>query len=130
MRHPLHPMFVHFPIGLWTTSLAWDALSWWSLSFWCLAAGLVMALPAIGTGFYEFVRIEQGHPATNIALWHMGAMSGATALFLGSLLLRRPAAAPDSAPAVIALSLAGLACLIAGGLLASRLVYGHGIGMK
>jgi uncharacterized membrane protein len=123
-------MFVHFPIGLWTTSLAWDALSWWSLSYWCLAAGLVMALPAIGTGVYEFVRIEQGHPATRIALWHMSAMSSAAVLFLGSLLLRKPAAAPDSVAAVIALSLAGLACLIAGGLLASRLVYGHGVGMK
>jgi uncharacterized membrane protein len=130
VRHPLHPMFVHFPIGLWTTSLAWDALSWWSLSYWCLAAGLVMALPAIGTGLYEFMRIEQGHPAARIALWHMSAMSGAAVLFLASLLLRKPAAAPDSVAAVIALSLAGLACLVAGGFLASRLVYGHGVGMK
>jgi uncharacterized membrane protein len=123
-------MFVHFPIGLWTTSLAWDALQWWSLSYWCLAAGLAMALPAIGTGIYEFARIEQSHPAAGIALWHMGAMSGAAVLFLGGLLLRKPAAAPDSVTVVIALSLAGLACLIAGGFLASRLVYGHGVGMK
>lgn len=130
MRHPWHPVFVHFPIGLWTTSLAWDALAWWSLSYWCLAAGLVMALPAIGTGLYEFMRIERGDPAERVILWHMGAMSGASVLFLASLLLRSPAGAPGSVFAVIILSIAGLACLVAGGVLASRLVYGHGVGMK
>lgn len=128
MRHPLHPMFVHFPVGLWATSVAWDALGWWSLSYGCLAAGLVMAVPAIGTGFYEFVRLERGHSAERIVLWHMGAMSGATVLFLGSLLLRAPQEAPRIV--AVALSLAGLACLAAGGVLASRLVYGHGVGMK
>ncbi len=131
-------MFVHFPIGLWTTSVAWDALalglgsaSWWPLSYWCLAAGVLMALPAIGTGFVEFVRIERDHPAAKLAVWHASAMSGAAVLFLGSLLLRRPASAPESVPGALALSLAGLACLAAGGVLASRLVHGHGrVGMK
>lgn len=121
-------MFVHFPVGLWTTSIAWDALGWAPLAYWCIAAGLVMAVPAIGTGFYEFLRLERGHPAERTALWHMGAMSGATVLFLGSLLLRAPEAAPRVA--AVALSLGGLACLAAGGVLASRLVYGHGVGMK
>jgi len=130
-------MFVHFPIGLWTTSLAWDAValglrsaSWWTLSYWCLAAGLAMVLPAIVTGVTEFTRIEQDHPAAKIAVWHMTAMSTAALLFLGSLLLRKPAAPPEAIPAALGLSLAGLACLTAGGVLASKLVYGHGIGMK
>ena len=130
-------MFVHFPVALWTTSLAWDALalgsgsaSWWPLGYWCLAAGLAMALPAVATGLYEFVRIEWGHPAEQIALWHMGAMSAAAAFFLGSLLLRQPAAAPDPLLAAPAPSLAGLACLAGGGVLASRLVYGYGIGSR
>ncbi len=130
-------MFVHFPIALWTTSLGWDALalgcgtaSWWSLSYWCLAAGLLMALPAIGTGFVEFARIEPGHSGAKTAVWHLSAMSAAAIFFLGSLLLRKPAASPESVLAALALSLAGLACLIVGGVLASRLVYGHGVGMK
>lgn len=121
-------MVVHFPVALWATSVAWDALGWWSLGYGCLAAGLVMAVPAIGTGFYEFLRLARGHPAERIVLGHMGAMSGATVLFLGSLLLRAPQEAPRIA--AVALSLAGLACLAAGGVLASRLVYGHGVGMK
>jgi len=127
-------MFVHFPVALWTSSLAWDALAltlgpaWWPLGYWCIAAGLAMALPAVATGLYEFVRIERGHPAERTALWHMGTMCAAAALFLGSLLLRQPAAAPRPLLAAPALSLAGLACLAAGGLLASRLVYGYGIG--
>ena len=130
-------MFVHFPIGLWTTSLAWDAAalsfakgSWWTLSYWSLVAGLVMALPAIGTGLVEFIRMEQGHPAVRTAIWHMSAMSGAAVLFLGSLLLRNPTTSPDSVIAALSLSLSGLVCLMIGGVFASRLVYGYGVGMK
>ena len=58
MRHPLHPLFAHFPVALWTTSIAWDVLGlytgstqWWSLGYGCLAAGLVVALPAIAHEF-------------------------------------------------------------------------------
>ena len=95
-------MFVHFPVALWTASVGWDALgvalgdaSWWTTSYWCLAAGLAMALPAVLTGFAEFLRIRKGDPAEKIALWHMGAMSGAAVLFLASLLLHRPATPPQ-----------------------------------
>ncbi|MGE5131067.1 MAG: DUF2231 domain-containing protein [Sphingomonadaceae bacterium] len=137
MRHPLHPLFAHFPVALWTTSIAWDVLGlytgstqWWSLGYGCLAAGLVMALPAIATGFYEFMRLARGHPAERTVVRHMGAMSGAAVLFLGSLLLRKPWAAPQPAPGALALSLAGLACLAVGGALAARLVFGHGVGAK
>lgn len=130
-------MFVHFPVALWTASVGWDALgvalgdaSWWTTSYWCLAAGLAMALPAVLTGFAEFLRIRKGDPAEKIALWHMGAMSGAAVLFLASLLLHRPATPPQPLLAALALSLAGLACLAAGGVLAARLVYGYGVGMQ
>ena len=130
-------MFVHFPVALWTASVGWDALgvalgdaSWWTTSYWCLAAGLAMALPAVLTGFAEFLRIRKGDPAEKIALWHMGAMSGAAVLFLASLLLHRPATPPQLLLAALALSLAGLACLAAGGVLAARLVYGYGVGMQ
>lgn len=130
-------MFVHFPVALWTTSIAWDALglwrgeaSWWALAYWSLAAGLVMALPALATGFAEFVRIARGDPSERTATGHMVAMSSATVLFLVSLLLHRPAAAPQSPIAALAASLAGLLALTAGGVLAARLVYGYGVGAR
>ena len=130
-------MFVHFPVALWTASVAWDALglglgaaSWWTLSYWCLAAGLAMALPAIATGFAEFLRIPKGDPAEKTAVWHMYAMSGAAILFLSSLLLHRPAGAPQPLLPALAASLAGLLLLTAGGVLAARLVYGYGVGMR
>lgn len=135
MRHPLHPMFVHFPIALWTVSLAWDATAlvlgdefWWRISFWCLVAGLVMAVPAVVTGFIEYTRIERGHPAARIAEWHMSAMSAAAVMFLLSLLMREGTAEPSAAVAAVACSAAGMVGLAGGGWLASRLVYGYGIG--
>ncbi|HXZ53758.1 MAG TPA: DUF2231 domain-containing protein [Burkholderiales bacterium] len=137
MRHPLHPLFAHFPVALWTTSLASDALGlftrgaqWWPLGYGCLAAGIAMALPAVATGFYEFLRVPQSHPASRTVVWHLSAMSGAAVFFLGSLLLRKPWAAPQPALGALALSLAGLACLAVGGVLAARLVFGYGVGAK
>lgn len=130
-------MFVHFPVALWTASVAWDALgvalgsaSWWTLSYWSLAAGTAMALPAVVTGFVEFMRIRKGDPAERTAIWHMSAMSGAATLFLAGLLLHRPAAPPQPFLPALALSLAGLACLTAGGVLAARLVYRYGVGVE
>jgi uncharacterized membrane protein len=130
-------MFVHFPVALWTTSVVWDALglwlgaaSWWTLSYWSLAAGLAIALPAVASGFAEFLRIPKDDPAEKTAIRHMYAMSGATILFLGSLLLHRPAGAPQPLLPALAASLAGLVLLTAGGVLAARLVYGYGVGMQ
>jgi uncharacterized membrane protein len=137
VRHPLHPLFAHFPVALWTTSVAWDALGlytggarWWPLAYGCLAAGLATALPAVATGFYEFMRVPQDHPASKTVVWHLSAMSAAAVSFLGSLLLRQPWAAPQPMLGALALSLAGLACLAAGGVLAARLVFGYSVGAK
>lgn len=130
-------MFVHFPVALWTTSLVWDGLglwrgeaSWWTLGYWSLAAGLVMALPAVATGFAEFVRIARGDPSEKTAMGHMIAMSSATVLFVVSLLLHRPAAAPQPLLPALAASVAGLLALTVGGVLAARLVYGYGVGVR
>lgn len=61
--HPLHPLFTHFPMALWMTSLLWDSLGlwsgdllWWSFSFWSIAVGLIFAFLAVITGLIDYVK--------------------------------------------------------------------------
>ena len=134
-RHPWHPAFVHLPIGLLTASLAWDAVGLWAaggiwpaLAYWCLLGGLVMAVPAVATGFVEYLFLEDGR-AVSLANWHMSAMSAAAGLFLASLLLRGDPGTAAPWPA-LACSAGGLLVMLAGGWLAAEMVYREGAGFR
>jgi uncharacterized membrane protein len=81
--HPLHPMLVTIPIGLWVFSFVCDLLllvhgnPWWEIvAFYTLAGGLVGALLAAVPGFIDFLslkaprarRIASIHLALNLTL--------------------------------------------------------------
>lgn len=137
--HPLHPALVHFPIGLWLAAVLWDVVGgwrpadplWWQMSYWCLALGLAAALPAIATGFVEFLALRPDEPAIGTATAHMMAMALAAALFGASWVLRAKTGA-EMAPTAWALSLSfvGAAVLAVGGWLGGTLVYRHGLGRE
>lgn len=135
--HPIHPALVHFPVALWPTSLLGDVVGlwggdplWWQLSFWCLALGLIAALPAIAAGLLDYASLPNDHPALGTANAHLLIMSGATTVFLVSLLVRAgPAAAPPpSSMVALSFSLVGMALLLVGAWLGGALVYRHGVG--
>lgn len=134
---PLHPITVHFPIALLCTSVLWDGLGlwtntsvWWTLSYWTLTGGLVTALPAIVTGFLEFVTLSLDAPTENLVTWHLMLTGTAVTSFLGSLLVRGGTGVPTGGRLIGALtcSVVGLGLLVAGGHLGAKLVYEHGIG--
>lgn len=136
---PAHPLVVHFPIALLSTSLLWDALglwtgipTWWTMSYWTICAGLGMGVPALGTGFWEFVRRPLSPPADRIATWHLLCTSAALTSFLGSLLLRTgtEAGSPPYLTGVLACSLVGVLLLAIGGHLGATLVYQYGVGTQ
>lgn len=128
---------VHFPVALWSVSLAWDALgvwtgaaAWWHAGFWCLAAGLAMALPAAATGFMELVAIGDSHPAAATATRHMLVMMCAACVYAVALVIRGGPAAPEGwrLGASLALSACGFVLLAVGGWLGGTMVYRHGVG--
>ncbi|HSR49305.1 MAG TPA: DUF2231 domain-containing protein [Acidobacteriota bacterium] len=137
--HPLHPITVGFPVALWTVGLVWDLAAllrarplWSEMAFWTLAAGLMAAVPALITGFWEMMALPQGHAAEGKVWWHMGIMSAAFCCILVSVLLRQEALssgvqAPGSA---FVTALAGVALTLAGGWLGGELVFGHGVGVE
>lgn len=135
--HPLHPMLVHFPIALWTLSVAADAGGlitrneiWWSASFACQALGLLAAVLAMVAGALDLSSLPRGHPGMDTAVAHLSVMGMAWLLYLASAALRGlPGADAPPRSAVVAGS-AGFLCMVAGGWLGGRLVYRFGVGVK
>lgn len=135
--HPLHPMLVHFPVALWTLSVATDAgglitggEAWWSASFACQALGLLVAVPAMAAGAFDFASLPRGHPGVDTAVAHMAAMGVAWLSFLASVILRG-LPGPESAPlAAILAGFAGFIAMAVGGWLGGRLVYHFRVGMN
>ncbi len=134
--HPLHPMLVHFPVALWTLSVATDAGGlitgsgiWWSASFACQALGLLAAVLAMAAGAFDFASLPRGHPGTDTAVAHLTAMGMAWLLYLASVVLRgMPGADAPPRSAVIA-GFVGFLAMAVGGWLGGRLVYHFGVGV-
>src|SRR5882724_2108711 len=98
--HPLHPILVHLPIGLFFVSFLFDigSLIWrrapsaWFIrpAFYTMALGVLTALIAAGPGFVDYLDIRRDHPARKIATWHMWLNLSAVALYVVNLAIRRP----------------------------------------
>ena len=136
LGHPLHPALVHFPVALWTASVASDAAArvtgaafWSPAAWWSLVAGLVVAALAAVAGFVDYSRLTPKHPAFRFATAHMLVMSFAALCFLLSALLRTGPDAPAGIGA-IASSGVGFITLLVGAWLGGDLVYRFGVGME
>src|SRR5437762_9013103 len=78
-RHPLHPMLVHFPIGLFFLSLLLDIASFAFpnvpnlvlASFYAISLGVVAALLVAVPGFDDYTDIRRDHPGKRTATAHM-----------------------------------------------------------
>src|SRR5215467_9264908 len=69
-RHPLHPMHVGVPIGLWLFSLVCDVIVyasnveeieilWFTLGYYTLGAGLAGALAAAVPGLVDYLSLRE-----------------------------------------------------------------------
>ena len=69
-QHPIHPMLIVFPIGLWIFSLACDLIrlaggssdAWATVAFYSMVGGLVGALCAAVPGFIDLLFYKGGAP--------------------------------------------------------------------
>src|SRR5207244_3044958 len=79
LRHPIHPVLVHFPIGLFVLSLLLDLASLAFRfapalvpgSFCAMLLGVITALIAAVPGFVDYTDIRSDHPAKRTATAHM-----------------------------------------------------------
>jgi len=131
-NHPIHPMLVSFPIGLWIFSLVTDIIYWWSgngtwavVTYYSIAGGIVGALLAAVPGFVDYFAMKPSR-VKDIALWHMFINVTAVILFSINLYLRT--VAPDVTGPFI-LSIIGVLSILVSGWLGGQMVYVHGYGV-
>src|SRR5438552_1594995 len=137
-RHPLHPMLVHFPIGLFILSLLLDLGSFAFRStpnlvrdaFYAMLLGIIAALIAAVPGFVDYTDIRSDHPGKRTATAHLTLNLIVVGLYGINLGVRSSSLAdPRISIGALILSLVGIALLSASGYLGGRLVYDEGIGV-
>src|SRR6185295_7083760 len=95
MKHPLHPLLVHLPIGLWVMSLIFDFIYMGNgspaialASFYVIGVGIAVAALAAVTGLAEFIDIPRNTLAYRIGLTHMGLNVLVVVLYVINFFLR------------------------------------------
>lgn len=140
--HPLHPMFVHFPIALLSASVVFDlAAEKWKpeklriASLYTLLLGLAGALVAVITGVMAEESVEQsGAPKQVLDVLEMHEGLGFTTfwIFAGLLGVRAVMSLnwiKERRRIVLALGLAGVAVLFVASYFGGSLVYEFGVGV-
>ena len=140
-KHPIHPMLVVFPIGLWIFSLACDLIraagvlgdAWSTVAFFSMIGGLISALCAAVPGFIDLVFYKGGAPPLKkIALIHMVINLTAVVLYAINIGLRatRPINLDPSLSAPVLLSIIGVALIAVSGWLGGQMVHVYGVGVE
>ena len=134
-KHPIHPMLVVFPIGLWIFSLVCDLVFligpaiplWRNMAFYTMAGGWIGALAAAVPGLIDYFSMSQG-AAKRTATTHMTLNLIVVALYAVNLWMRW--AGDGAAGWTIGLSVVAVLLLAAAGWLGGELVYVHGMGIE
>jgi uncharacterized membrane protein len=128
-RHPIHPMLVTVPIGLWIFSFVCDLTFvlgkgvslWFTLSFWTMIGGVVGAAIAAIPGVIDMLSL-QGAPK-KIALTHMAINITVVVLYAVNIGMRINGAEVAGLP--LAFSILGIGLLAVSGWLGGHMVYVH-----
>jgi uncharacterized membrane protein/nitrite reductase/ring-hydroxylating ferredoxin subunit len=136
LRHPLHPMLVHFPIGLFILSSLLDlgSLAFPSTpnlvreAFYAMLLGIIGALIAAVPGLVDYTDIRDDHPGKRTAIAHLTLNLIVVGLYGINLGVRSSTLDALKTPVgPLILSLLGITLLSVSGYLGGRLVYDEGI---
>src|SRR5215207_812314 len=77
LGHPVHPMLIVLPLGLFIAAVVFDALYLWrgtpafaAVSYWNIAGGVVGGLLAAVFGLIDWLAIPANTRAKRIGLFH------------------------------------------------------------
>jgi uncharacterized membrane protein len=132
-KHPIHPMLVTIPIGLWVCSLVCDLVraggtsnaNWGVVALYTMVGGIAGALVAAIPGFIDMLSLQGG--LKRIALTHMGINLTVVALYAVNVWLRTRGG--DEA-LTLGLSVIAIAMLLVSGWLGGKMVYIHGVAVE
>jgi uncharacterized membrane protein len=134
-RHPLHPMLVAIPIGLWIFSLACDliylagsdAQEWPVVAFYSMVGGLIGAVIAAIPGVIDLLSLTDTR-VRRIALTHMTLNLVVVVLYAVNVGLRAQGAGDLNLP--ILLSVIGVVMLGISGWLGAEMVHVHSVSVE
>ena len=127
LGHPVHPLLVAGPIGLWAGAVLLDVTGGdRAAARRLVGAGVLTVLPAAATGFADWSEVGAFRRPKRVGLVHAAANVATTAVYAASWLARRRG---DDARGR-ALALAGLGGLTVGGYLGGHLAYTEGVGVN
>jgi uncharacterized membrane protein len=137
LKHPLHPVIVHMPTGLWPSALVFDFFSIFGIggnalvrtSFYAISFGLLATVLAVPTGLADWWDIKRDRPAWKLGLYHMILNLIVSLLWAINLALRLRAGMDLSRVPVFPFTLSILSTLLlfVSGYLGGRMVYDYGI---
>jgi uncharacterized membrane protein len=128
-RHPIHPMLIPLPIGLWIFAFVCDLIFvlgsgdslWFTLSFYAMIGGLIGAIVAAIPGTIDMMSL-QGTPK-KLALTHMALNIAVVVLFAVNIAVRVDVTEVAGLP--LALSVIAITLLAVSGWLGGHMVYVH-----
>lgn len=128
-NHPVHPMLIPIPIGLWIFSLVADIIylavgnpAWAAASWYTMAGGIIGAVVAAVPGFLDYLDMKPSR-VKDIALRHMLLNVGALVLFIINFFVRDGGVGTGT----FILSIIGVLGIIVSGWLGGHMVYVHGM---
>jgi uncharacterized membrane protein len=134
--HPIHPMLIVVPLGLFIGAVVFDALyllsgSWTlaTVGYWNIAGGIVGGLFAAVFGLADWLAIPPGTRAKKIGIWH--ALSNVLAMlgFAYVLWMRYRSGEFATTPRLFAIAVGALLIGAIGGWLGGELVDRLGVGV-
>jgi len=133
-NHPVHPMLVAFPIGLWVFALVCDVVravggtaAWQTVATFCVAGGIVGALLAAVPGLVDYFSIDEAE-MKRIANMHLAVNLGAVVIFAINLWLRFRLPVESNVP--LGLSVIGVLAIGFSGWLGGEMVYVKGMAVE
>lgn len=128
-KHPIHPMLVPIPIGLWLFSLFCDLVhrfggaspNWEVVAWYTMIGGIVGALLAALPGLVDLLSLPS--PVKRIGVAHMALNLTIVALYVINAWLRRNGVGDGE----IWLSVLSIVLLGVSGWLGGHMVYVHGV---
>ena len=106
LGHPIHPMLIVLPLGLFIAAVVFDALYLWrgspvfaGVAYWNIAGGIIGGLLAAVFGLVDWLAIPAGTRAKRIGLLHGAANVLVVVGFALVWLLRR--GTPDNTPTTV-----------------------------
>lgn len=131
--HPIHPMLVPIPIGLFVFSLVADIAvylgwvgAWPAVALYCIGGGIAGALLAAVFGLVDLLSLRDDH-AKKIGVAHMVINLIVVTLYIVNFWLRFEGEPVDGIPGT--LSIVAIILLLASGWLGGHMVYVHGVGV-